>query len=70
MIEKISKIGLCAKYSENIINYVADKGYDKTYGARPIERFIRNKIEDTLSEKFLWVKLKIIVYILILKTTK
>ena len=31
----------------------ADKGYDPTYGARPLRRVIQNVVEDPISEKML-----------------
>ena len=31
-------------------NYIADKGYDKQYGARPLKRAIQKYLEDELAE--------------------
>ncbi len=33
--------------------FLAEKGYDQKYGARPLKRAIQRYIEDPLSEKFL-----------------
>ncbi len=33
--------------------YLAEKGYDKDFGARPLRREIQNEVEDALSEKML-----------------
>ncbi|MCC6638670.1 MAG: ATP-dependent Clp protease ATP-binding subunit, partial [Ignavibacteriaceae bacterium] len=34
-------------------NFLADKGYDPKFGARPLKRAIQNYIEDPLSEEIL-----------------
>ena len=33
--------------------YLADKGYSRDFGARPLRRVIQSKVEDALSEKLL-----------------
>ena len=37
---------------------LADKGYDKVFGARPLDRLIQHEIKDTLSDEILFGKLK------------
>ena len=39
--------------SEKAVEYIADKGFDKNYGARPIRRAIQTEIEDLLADKLL-----------------
>ncbi|MFI3174947.1 MAG: ATP-dependent Clp protease ATP-binding subunit [Bacillota bacterium] len=39
--------------SETAIDAIADEGYDKAYGARPLRRVIQNKVETLLAEAFL-----------------
>jgi len=34
-------------------NYLAEKGYDALYGARPLKRLIQREIENVLAEKIL-----------------
>ena len=44
------------KYPEKLEKcryFLADKGYDSKYGARPLRRTIQTQIEDQLSEKIL-----------------
>ena len=41
------------EFSNAVINYVATKGYDKEYGARPINRFIQKNIENFITEMIL-----------------
>ena len=38
-------------YGKAIVDHVADKGFDKDYGARPLRRTIQKEIEDQLAEK-------------------
>jgi len=38
--------------------FLADKGYDQDYGARPLRRVIQNEVEDKLSDGFLSGKFK------------
>ena len=41
------------KLSENAQHYLASKGYDSHYGARPLKRVIQREIENVLAEKIL-----------------
>ena len=34
-------------------DYIADKGFDKQYGARPLKRAIQKYIEDALAEEII-----------------
>jgi ATP-dependent Clp protease ATP-binding subunit ClpB len=34
-------------------NWLADKGYDPAYGARPLKRVIQKQVQDPLAEKIL-----------------
>ena len=39
--------------SESAIDYVADKGYDPVYGARPLKRAIQRELENPIATKIL-----------------
>ena len=39
--------------SEGALDFLAEKGYDKEYGARPLKRTIQRYLEDKLSEEIL-----------------
>lgn len=39
------------EFSENLKKYIAKKGYDPTFGARPLKRVIQSEILDTLALK-------------------
>jgi ATP-dependent Clp protease ATP-binding subunit ClpA len=44
--------------SSKVINWIADNGYDKEMGARPMERFISKNIKKPLVDKLLFGSLK------------
>ena len=44
--------------SSKVINWIADNGYDKEMGARPMERFISQNIKKPLVDKLLFGSLK------------
>ena len=50
--------GIELQLSKDAIKCLADKGYDKTYGARPLRRVIQAEIEDYMSEQILGGKVK------------
>ncbi len=45
------QMDITLRYGKTIVQYVADHGFDKDYGARPLRRAIQNRIEDTLAEE-------------------
>jgi len=45
--------GMSLKAGEEVYKYLADKGFDSTYGARPLRRAILRLIEDPVSEAIL-----------------
>lgn len=45
-------------YTENVIKYIADIGFDKKFGARPLKRAIQNKIENLLAMSYVKGNLK------------
>lgn len=45
--------GIELEFSQEVIEFIAEKGYDIKYGARPIRRVIRTEIEDVLSDEIL-----------------
>jgi len=46
------------KTTDAATTFLADKGYDQEYGARPLRRVIQNEVEDRLSDGFLSGKFK------------
>ena len=55
---RISDLGYELKLSEKAKDYIADKGFDKDYGARPLKRAIQKYIEDALAEEIINSNLK------------
>ncbi len=45
-------------FTEEVKEFLAEKGYDKTFGARPLKRTIQEYIEDKLAEAILDAKIK------------
>ena len=41
-------------YSKKVLNWIAENGYSKEMGARPMERFITNQIKKPLVDKVLF----------------
>ena len=50
---RLMEHGLTLDLADAARDYLADKGYDPEYGARPLRRIIQNEIEDTLSDGIL-----------------
>lgn len=51
--DRIEKLGFKMNLSEEAKTYLADKGYDKNFGARPLKRAIQKYLEDELAELML-----------------
>jgi len=57
LFNRISDLGYTLKLSDKAKDYIADKGFDKKYGARPLKRAIQKYIEDALAEEIVNSKL-------------
>ena len=57
LLNRISDLGYTLNLSEKAKDYIADKGFDKKYGARPLNRAIQKYIEDALAEEIVNSKL-------------
>ncbi len=57
LLDRISDLGYHLNLSEEAKDYIADKGFDKQYGARPLKRAIQKYIEDALAEEIVNAKL-------------
>lgn len=47
------QLGMALSVDESAVEYLAEKGYDAKYGARPLRRTIQSEVEDKLSEEIL-----------------
>ena len=55
--KQVEQLGTEVVFTDEAISAIADAGFDKVYGARPLRRAIQTKIEDKLSELILENKL-------------
>ena len=53
LINRIKDLGYKLKLSKKAKDYIAEKGFDKEYGARPLKRAIQKYIEDALAEEII-----------------
>lgn len=53
LISRIKGLGYDLKLSSKAKDYIAEKGFDKQYGARPLKRAIQKYIEDALAEEII-----------------
>lgn len=53
LYKRIGNLGFRIELTEAAKNFLADKGYDVQYGARPLKRAIQNHLEDVLAERLL-----------------
>ncbi len=58
LLNRIDGLGYTLKLSEEAKAYIAEKGFDKQYGARPLKRAIQKYVEDALAEEIITSKLK------------
>ncbi|MCD8026400.1 MAG: ATP-dependent Clp protease ATP-binding subunit [Clostridiales bacterium] len=53
LAERLEKMNIKIAFTDEAVTAIADKGFDDTYGARPLRRAIQSEIEDALSEEML-----------------
>ena len=54
---RIKDLGYDLKLSEKAKDYIAEKGFDKQFGARPLKRAIQKYVEDALAEEIITSKI-------------
>ncbi|PHR71020.1 MAG: Clp protease ClpC [Lutibacter sp.] len=57
LLKRISGLGYTLNLTEKAKDFIADKGFDKKYGARPLKRAIQKYIEDALAQEIVNSKL-------------
>jgi ATP-dependent Clp protease ATP-binding subunit ClpB len=55
--DRISSLNLKIKLEQDAIDWIAEKGYDPVYGARPLKRVIQNNLQNPIAELILAGKL-------------
>ena len=58
LLKRIDGLGYNLQLTKDAKNFIAEKGFDKQYGARPLKRAIQKYIEDALAEEIITSKLK------------
>ncbi|MUP45785.1 ATP-dependent Clp protease ATP-binding subunit [Gramella sp. BOM4] len=58
LFERIHGLGYDLSLTDKAKDFIAEKGFDKQYGARPLNRAIQKYIEDALAEEIITAKLK------------
>jgi ATP-dependent Clp protease ATP-binding subunit ClpC len=53
LFDRIDGLGYNLSLSDKAKDYIAEKGFDKQYGARPLNRAIQKYIEDALAEEII-----------------
>jgi len=53
LIDRIKDLGYTLKLSKKAKDFIADKGFDQQYGARPLKRAIQKYIQDALAEEII-----------------
>jgi ATP-dependent Clp protease ATP-binding subunit ClpC len=53
LLERISELGYHLKLSKKARSFIAEKGFDKQYGARPLKRAIQKYVEDAIAEEII-----------------
>ncbi len=58
VMKRLSNLGFSLELSEGAKTFLADKGYDSQFGARPLHRAIQKYLEDPLAEEILNLNVK------------
>ena len=53
LFDRLGHMGLSLDFTADAKDYLADKGFDPNYGARPLRRALQSYIEDPLAEEIL-----------------
>lgn len=70
LFERIKELGYSIDITNEAKDFIASKGYDSQFGARPLKRAIQNYIENPLCEKILSEEIKNSETIIIEKDTR
>jgi ATP-dependent Clp protease ATP-binding subunit ClpC len=58
LYSRIKDLGYNLTLSDNAKAYIAEKGFDKQFGARPLKRAIQKYVEDSLAEEIITSKIE------------
>jgi len=57
-VDRIKQLNYNISLTKKVKEYLAEKGFDEKFGARPLKRVIQKYIEDVLAEQIISNKLK------------
>ena len=57
LLERISELGYTLTLTDKAKAFIAEKGFDKQFGARPLKRAIQKYVEDALAEEIITSKI-------------
>ena len=58
VMKRLNNLGFSMELSAEAKDFIADKGYDQQFGARPLHRAIQKYLEDPLAEEILNMNIK------------
>ncbi len=58
VLKRLNNLGFTLQLSQDAKDFIADKGYDIQFGARPLHRAIQKYLEDPLAEEILSLNIK------------
>ncbi|MFM7731201.1 MAG: ATP-dependent Clp protease ATP-binding subunit, partial [Flavobacteriales bacterium] len=59
LFHRVTALGYSIKLTDVAKNYIAEKGYDEKYGARPLRRSIQKHLEDPIAEEIINTNLQV-----------
>ncbi|MFY8137321.1 MAG: ATP-dependent Clp protease ATP-binding subunit, partial [Flavobacteriales bacterium] len=58
LFHRVTDLGYNIKLTDEAKDYIADKGYDEKFGARPLKRAIQKYLEDPIAEEIISSNIK------------
>ena len=58
VLKRLNNLGFSLQLTEEAKEFLAEKGYDQQFGARPLHRAIQKYLEDPLAEEILSMNVK------------
>jgi ATP-dependent Clp protease ATP-binding subunit ClpC len=58
VMKRLTNLGFSMELEVDAKDFIADKGYDQQFGARPLHRAIQKYLEDPLAEEILNMNVK------------
>jgi len=58
LYNRVADLGYTLRLTDSAKDFIADKGFDKQFGARPLKRAIQKYVEDVLAEKIITSKIQ------------